>query len=130
MKKVIAILMFFSLNAQASMTLFCYESETPASCANKVASALEKLGCMSDKGEAACVYSLTPDPKNPGATIPSSTPYCEVASSNCSQPRTGNFGGETCLQGEKVKIARADSVHNGYWFGPFGSYSRTICIVR
>ena len=130
MKTVFTLMLLLSMNANASMYLYCQKQSDPAACALQAEAALEKLGCALDKEQTVCKFTLVEDPKKPDATIPSTTPYCVVISNNCSQPRVGNFGGETCDQGQKTQLAKADQVNNGYWFGLFGSYSRTICIVR
>ena len=130
MKNIILITLFLSANANASMNLFCKKGNSPASCAVTAEAALEKLGCKLDKELTTCTYALVEDPKNPGATIPSETTYCEISSANCTQPSVGNFGGETCYQGTKTQMSKGDGVNNGYWFGLFGSYSRTICYQK
>jgi hypothetical protein len=130
MKKAIVLIMLFSFNAQASMTLFCAKGETPASCAPRAEAAVQKLGCVVDLAQTNCTFSRQEDPNKPGSTIVSTTPYCELTAANCAQPRLGNFGGETCDKGEKVNMSRAEKVNNGYWFGLFGAYSRTICVVK
>lgn len=129
--KKIAFVLFLTLNAQAStLTLFCDNHETPNSCGARANAAVEKLGCVVERAETKCTYSLIEDPRNPGSTIKGDSPYCELTSANCSSPLPGNFGGENCFDREKVRIAKADGVHNGYWFGLFRSYSRTVCRDR
>ena len=111
----------------STLTLFCEKGETPESCASKTETAVERLSCAVDKPATRCTYSLVEDPKNPGLTIPSDSPYCELTSDNCSSPLPGNFGGENCFNREKMQISKVDRVHNGYWFGLWGTYSRTVC---
>lgn len=130
MKKIIIITFLLSSTAHASMQLFCKKGSAPASCALAAEAALEKIGCNLDKERTTCTYSRIEDPKNPDSTIRGTTPYCEITSDNCSQPLLGNFGGETCFEGSKTQISKADGVNNGYWFGLFGSYSRTICRIE
>ena len=131
MKIIFVSLICVSLNVLASdLTLFCGKGQTPESCALKTESAVEKLGCAVDKSATQCTYSLVEDPKNPGSTIPSDSPYCELTSKNCSRPLPGNFGGESCFDRVKTQISKADQVNNGYWFGFWGSYSRTVCRSR
>lgn len=123
---LMTVLLVASANAQA-MNLFCKAGKTPAECAAKVEVALEKMGCKVDLSQTNCTYSLKEDPKKPGSTVVSNTAYCEIKADNCSSPRVGNFGGETCDKGVKKQISRAEGVTQGYWFGVFGAYSRTIC---
>lgn len=131
MNKILATLILLCAWNAGALTLHCNDGETPVSCANKVENALEKLGCKLETAKTKCTYSLLPDPKDENARIQSDSPYCEITSSNCSSSSVGNFGGETCYDNKtKVSIARQDQVHNGYWFGWFGSYSRTVCITK
>lgn len=122
---------FCVLSAQASaLSLYCDGTKDLNECGVMSEKALENLGCSVNTSLTDCKYGLREDPKNPGATIPSDQPYCELTSANCSSPLPGNFGGENCFDRQKVSIARRDRVHNGYWFGLFGSYSRTVCLAR
>ena len=127
---ILAALTFLSWNAMASTTLFCNDGVSLTTCADIAEAALEQLGCKVNQQATACTFSLKEDPKNPGQTIATQAPYCEISSENCSRPNTGNFGGENCSQGTKTQIPKSAGVHNGYWFGFFGSYSRTVCIVK
>ena len=108
--------LFSSLANAGEMTLHCRKGPGPEACGQKVVTALEKLGCQVDSGSVTCELN----PK-------SETAACQVVSSNCHKTWVGNFGGEDCRSSEKVKIPLREGVHNGYWFGPFGSYSRQIC---
>lgn len=111
------LILFTSFLAQAGeMTLHCRKGADSAACGQKVVTALEKLGCQVDTSSLACGYTVGGEPA-----------YCQVVSSNCHKPLVGNFGGEDCGSSEKLKIPLREGVHNGYWFGPFGSYSREIC---
>lgn len=109
-----------------SMYLHCFEGKTPDECGIAVETALNEMGCEIVVG-ANCTMAREEDPNDSTKTVLSDTAYCEVESSNCDQPRVGNFGGESCDAGVKVKIPKFTGVHNGYWFGFIGSYSRTLC---
>lgn len=131
MRIMILSLFFLVLNAQAStLSLYCSDKDSLEACALKTEAALEKLGCVLDKSSTDCTYARKADPQNQDSTIPTETPYCSLTSQNCSDPMQGNFGGESCFDREKVRISRADGVHQGYWFLPWSSYSRTICRAR
>ena len=128
------LIMFMADGAQASdIYLFCEDGQSPTSCRYKTELALGNLKCDLITSETACQYALLPDPRqpeNPDARIESDSVYCKLRSSNCSAPQVGLFGGENCFDKEKVTIPREYGVHHNYWFGLFGSYSRTICRVR
>ncbi|RYZ84923.1 MAG: hypothetical protein EOP04_16995 [Proteobacteria bacterium] len=134
MKLISFIVLFCSLHAEASdVLLFCNPGDTPDTCKVQTERALHDQNCILETNKTNCHYSLILDPSNKQdieTRIPSDTPYCELTSKNCSSPQPGNFGGENCFGLEKRQIRRAYKVHNGYWFGPFGDYSRTLCRAR
>jgi hypothetical protein len=128
--KLLILLSALALNAEAStLNLFCKSGEGLTDCGAKAEAAVTRLGCSLVPSETNCHFTLREDPKNPGSTVQTDSPYCELSSANCSRPHTG-IGEENCVDREKVEIAREAGVHNGYWFGFFGDYSRTVCRAR
>jgi hypothetical protein len=127
---LISLSLSFGTTASADVLhLHCYKGETPETCATLAETAIQNLGCVVESEKTGCTYALKEDPNDPRKTVQADTAYCEVTSSNCAQPNVGNFGGETCYDSRKVTIAKKSRIHNGYWFGAFGSYSRTVCIA-
>lgn len=108
-------------------TLHCLKTTDLAVCADRAETALKGLGCMVDESKTTCDYSLIEDPKKPGATIESDSPYCRVISSNCSGPRVDTFSDKCDGNTKMLNIPRSAKVNNGHWFGIFGSYSRVVC---
>lgn len=127
--KMFALVLLLATNVQAStLSLFCEKSTGPAGCRVQIQVALARVGCeVARDMPFDCQFTLREDPRHPGATIPSDKSYCELSSVNCESPHPGNFGGENCYAGKKITLSKSDGVHNGYWMGLFGSYSRTIC---
>lgn len=110
----IAILLLASGAQASTITLFCEEARTPEACSTQAEAALRSIGCILEITEINCGRAEGPF-------------YCELKSGNCFRAHLGNFGGETCYDSQKVTIPKEHRVHNGYWLGFFGSYSRTLC---
>ena len=127
----IFILLFQMFTARADViSLYCEKGPGPRECGSAVVTGLERLGCAVNAAGLDCRYSHADDPQNPRLTVETAIPYCQVESINCSSPFVGNFGGEDCGDRDKQYLVRSDKIHHGYWFGPFGRYSRTICKAR
>jgi hypothetical protein len=128
----IGLCFYAQSQASGTMYLHCSKGVNAQDCYTKTKTTIESLGCNIDVAKTFCTHSLLPDPSKPNtdATIPSGASYCEVNSSNCSQPDTGLFGGESCGDKKKVKMSKKSGVDNGYSMGLLGSNSRVICISK
>ena len=134
MRKLCAALSLcmFTITANASLLrLTCEGGPALQACAERVQTALTKLGCNIDASQSKCNHFVKPDPQNPnGPNIPADGVYCEVTSENCSQPKKG-FGSDSCYSdSELVKLSKSEGIHNGYYYGFFASYSRNICVLK
>lgn len=121
----------FSANTFASTNMKLNCESSIQSCTKNVNDALTKIGCDLDTNETKCEFFLAQDPKNPtGPGIATDKVVCNAYAANCEQPNMGLFSDSCASDSKLVKLSRFGNIHNGYWFGLFGSYSRGICVRK
>lgn len=118
-----------AVNASTSMRLTCEGKSSIQTCKKNVTDALTKIGCNLDSQETLCEYFLAQDPKNPtGPGIATDEVVCKVYAPNCEHPTMGGFSDSCASDSKQVKLSKSARIHNGYSYGLFGSYSRSICV--
>src|SRR5437868_7093160 len=122
---VIAVL---SSHAQASkLSLYCENTFSPKICQKRIVQAARSVGCSLDVQSFECAATLN---ENGTPATTGNTFYCEIQSSNCSEPLQGLFGGDSCDNSKMVAYDSSSGVNNGYWYGFLGSYSRNLCVEQ
>lgn len=119
-----------AVNASTSLSLTC-EGSSIQSCTKNVTESLTKIGCNLDSQETLCENFLAQDPKNPtGPGIPTKDVVCKAYAANCEKPTMGAFSDSCASDSKLVKLPKSANLHNGYWYGFFGSYSRGVCVRK
>lgn len=118
-----------TVHASQSMSLTCEGKSSLQTCTKRVTDALTKLGCNLDNQETVCEYFLKQDPANPtGPGIPTETIECIAYAANCENPNMGLLSDSCDPDSKLVKLPKSAQLHNGHWYGFFGSNSRGVCI--
>lgn len=118
-----------AVNASTNMNLTCEGISSLQTCTKNVTDALTKIGCNLDAKETLCEYFLVQDPKNPtGPGIVTDKVACKAYAANCEQPTMGLLSDSCASDSKLVKLEKSAKIHNGYWYGFFGSFSRGICV--
>lgn len=119
-----------AVNASPSLSLTC-EGASIQTCTKTTTDALTKIGCNLDPQETQCEYFLVQDPQNPsGPGIPNKDFECKAYAPNCEKPTMGAFSDSCASDSKLVKLPKSANLHNGYWYGFFGSYSRGVCVRK
>ena len=128
-KFILSLLVCFSsgvVNA-AGMSLICKRNSQGFSCAERVVSALDKLGCHPNPASVICEDAESSPRLDPSyAGKMKGKEFCYVQSI-CREPSYGLFGGVSC-SGEELDLSDVDSkITLTVSVGLFRSYVTTIC---